>query len=93
MSSAGGKKNAAVMKNGVTMMRFVVVKRNGDRLTKNASVLRSAEDLMSVVASTMSANVKRPASRSELRVSMLWLRELARRMICVLEIDGLTAPR
>jgi hypothetical protein len=92
-NNAGGKRSVAVMKNGVVMRRSGVVMKSGDRRIKSVSALRNAEDLMSVVVSTKSVNVKRLASQSVSRVSVLWLKDLARRMICVLEIDGRTVPR
>jgi hypothetical protein len=60
---------------------------------KSVSASKSAEEMMSVDALMRSVSVRRPASRRWLRVNMRWLRRLARKMSCALEIDGLIVPR
>jgi hypothetical protein len=93
MNNAGGKRSVAVMKIGVVTRRSDVVMKSGDRRIKSVSALRNAEDLMSVVVLTMSGNVKRLASPSVSRVNVPWRKDLARKMICVLVIDGRIALR
>jgi hypothetical protein len=93
MNNAGGKRSVAVMKIGVVTRRSDVVMKSGDRRIKSVSALRNAEDLMSVVALMKNGNAKRLASPSVSRVNVPWRKDLARKMICVLVIDGRIALR
>jgi hypothetical protein len=93
MSSAVGKMSAAVMKNGVAKMRIGAVKRSDDMQIKSASDSRSAEGRMNAGAWMKSVNAKQPVSRRGLHASEPLLRNLAKMMNCVLEIDGHIARR
>jgi hypothetical protein len=92
-SSTVGKMSAAVMKIGVVKMRIAAVKMSGGMQIKSVSVLKSAEELMSTDASMRSVNARRLASRRWSRANVPLPRGPARKMIGVLEIDGLIALR
>jgi hypothetical protein len=92
-SSAVGKTSAAVMKTGVAKTRTDVVKRSDGMQIKSVSDLKSAEDLMSADALMKSVNARRLSSRRGSRANVPLPRDPARKMICVLEIDGLIALR
>jgi hypothetical protein len=92
-SSAAGKTSAATMKTGVVKMRIAAVKRSGDMQIKSVAILKSAEESMSADASMRSANARRLASRRWSRANVPLPRGPARKMISVLEIDGLIALR
>jgi predicted metalloprotease len=93
MNSIVGKRNAAVMKNGVAKMRFVVVMKNGAMLIRSVFDLRNAEGLKSEGVLMKSASVRQCGSRRERRVSVLLPRGIAKKGSSVLAIVGLIALR
>ncbi|KAK1612124.1 hypothetical protein QYE76_035797 [Lolium multiflorum] len=92
-SNAVGKTSVAVMKTGAVKKRIAAVKRSIGMQIKSVSLLKNAEELMSADASTRSVNARRLASQRWSRVSVPLPRGPARKMNCVLEIDGLIALR
>jgi hypothetical protein len=81
------------MKTGALKMRISAVKRSDDMQIKSVSVLKSAEESMSADASMRSGNARRLASQRWSRTNVPLPRGPARKMIGVLEIDGLIALR
>jgi hypothetical protein len=93
MNIGVGKRNAAVMKNGVAKMRFVVVMKKGAMQIRSVSDSRNAEGLKSVGVLMMSASAKQQESRRERRVSVLLLRGIAKKKNSVHAIVGLIVLR